>query len=156
MRRELVIKNENAEPIIIPIRMTISALRMYRTEFGRDFIQDLVDLHEKLNPDPLRKAMSRLRIDATKAAGMTQKEISGLIMENVDFTELAADSHLTGEETDRALQLVYVLAKNADSELKPFENWADSFDVLLPVKSLIDACFDLWNQSNETSIEIKN
>ena len=152
MKRTIIIHNEEKD-IEIPVKATIKAMQIYRTEFGSDLSKDLSAVFDALNPDPFTDAMKR----ANLIPGMqTTEEMQQKILENLDYSMIHMEDPIPDEETQiKVLQIVWAMAKAADPELAAFSEWIDSLD-MQPIRSLAESVRKIWTEAGKTTIELKN
>ena len=152
MKRTIIIHNEEKD-IEIPVKATIKAMQIYRTEFGSDLSKDLSAVFDALNPDPFTDAMKR----ANLIPGMqTTEEMQQKILENLDYSMIHMEDPIPDEETQiKVLQIVWAMAKAADPELAAFSEWIDSLD-MQPIRSLAESVRNIWKEAGKTTIELKN
>lgn len=153
MERVLEIKSDETT-ITIPVRISLRAGRIYRTEFGRDLIADLAALYQKTTIDNQTKLFGVLReknIDFADETAVTQA-----IMENADLLLMTQDQPLSFSDTERAGQILWAFAKNSNEQIPGAEAWIDSFDILIPYKEVISTVYSLWQQASSPTIELKN
>lgn len=152
MKRTIVINTED-EPIEIPVKATLKAMQIYRTEFGSDLSKDLTAVYNALNPDPYLDAMKRAGIIPGE---LTHEEMQQKILENLDYSMIRIEDPIPDEETQsKILQIVWAMAKAADPELRPFNEWIDSLDDQ-PIRSLAEVVQKIWQEAGKTTIELKN
>lgn len=152
MKRTIIIHNEEKD-IEIPVKATIKAMQIYRTEFGSDLSKDLSAVFDALNPDPFTDAMKR----ANLIPGMqTTEEMQQKILENLDYSMIHMEDPIPDEETQiKVLQIVWAMAKAANPELAAFSEWIDSLD-MQPIRSLAESVRNIWKEAGKTTIELKN
>ena len=152
MERTLVIHTEEKE-IEIPVKATIRAMQIYRTEFGSDLSRDLTAVYNALNPDPFADAMKRAAITPGE---LTTEELQQKLLENLDYSAIQLEDPIPDEETQtKALQIVWAMAKAADDRLVPFAEWVDTLDIQ-PIRSLTGNVQKIWREANSTTVELKN
>lgn len=142
------------QEINLVANLTMNAGRIYRQHFQRDLIQDLSEIYQIINPNIFDK------IDFTKidTEGKTEEEIKNQIITEAFpvWTEAQKKVMLTFNDTERASQIIWAFAKNADKDLPGYEEWIDSFDYILPIKPIITALYDAWHDSAKLTVEVKN
>lgn len=134
--------------------LTMNAGRIYRQQFQRDLIQDLSEIHQIINPNVFDK------IDLTKidTEDKTEEEVQQQIIAKAYpiWVETQKNNILSFNDTERASQIIWAFAKNADNGLPGYEDWIDSFDYILPIKPIIIALYDAWHDSAKPTVEVKN
>ena len=152
MKRTIVINTED-ELIEIPVKATLKAMQIYRTEFGSDLSKDLTAVYNALNPDPYLDAMKRAGIIPGE---LTREEMQQKILENLDYSMIRIEDSIPDEETQsKILQIVWAMAKAADPEITAFSEWLDSLD-MQPIRSLAEVVQKIWLEAGKTTIELKN
>lgn len=152
MRRRIVINTDGKE-IEIPVKATLKAMQIYRTEFGSDLSKDLNTVYQALNPDPFLDAMERAKI---APGGMSPEEMQQRILDNLDYSLIQADEPIPDEETQmKTLQIVWAMASAADKGLPPFEKWSEDLD-MQPIRTLVSCLLEIWREANKTTVELKN
>lgn len=152
MERTIVIHTQEKD-IEITVKPSIAALALYRSEFNADLIRDLNKAYQSLHPDPFVDAMKRADI---RPGQMNQEDMAKALLDNVDYTMLNGEDMLPDGETQiKAMQIVWTMAKAANKDLEPFEEWCSSFD-MLPIRSLVDRCNEIWTAANRTTVDLKN
>ena len=53
------------------------------------------------------------------------------------------------------MQILWAMAKTATGSVKKFDLWCEDFD-LLPTREIVDCCFEIWQQANAGTVELKN
>ena len=137
----------------IPVKLTLSAARIYQAQFNRDLFSDLHELAMAINSDYLQEAVKLLNYDDIKAK--TPDELMKKVIENLDLGQIAVDRPLTLAECERGLEIVWAFAKNADKSIPLSDDWLDSLDVF-PVRILINQLFDKWTAVQNGTIDLKN
>lgn len=136
------------------VDMTMNAGRIYRQQFQSDLIQDLSEIYQKTNLNIFDK------IDFTKidTEGKTEEEVKQQIIEKAYpiWSEAQKNNTLSFTDTERATQIIWAFVKNADKDLPGYEEWVDGFDFILPIKEIITALYNAWNESAKPTVEIKN
>lgn len=153
MERVLEIKSDEGI-VTIPIRISLRAGRIYRTEFGRDLIADLAELYKKTTMDNQAKLFEILRgknVDLSDETAVTKA-----IVENADLLLISQDQPLTFADTERAGQVLWAFAKNSNEQIEGANDWADSFDILIPYKEIVPTIYSLWQQASTPSVVLKN
>lgn len=153
MRRilEFVIDEEK---ISLPVRLTLRAARIYRTEFGRDLIRDLTETQREISR-PIQQALKSVKLPP-QALGLEGDALEKYVLDQVDLSSVIAIEPLADGQIDIGAQCIWAFAKNADEDLPEFSKWLDIFDVVLPVQELCSTLFELWHAATRTTIEIKN
>lgn len=152
MERTLVIHTEEKE-IEIPVKATIKAMQIYRTEFSSDLSRDLTAVYNTLNPDPFADAMKRAAITPGE---LTTEELQQKLLANLDYSAIQLEDPIPDEETQtKALQIVWAMAKAANDRLVPFAEWVDALDIQ-PIRSLTENVQKIWREANSTTVELKN
>lgn len=152
MKRTIVINTED-KPIEIPVKATIKAMQIYRTEFGSDLSKDLSAVFDALDPDPFTDAMKRANLIP---GTLTPEEMQQKILENLDYSMIHIEDPIPAEETQiKVLQIVWAMARAADPELAAFSEWIDSLD-MQPIRSLAESVKKIWKEAEKTTIELKN
>lgn len=152
MERTLVIHTEEKE-IEIPVKATIKAMQIYRTEFSSDLSRDLTAVYNALNPDPFADAMKRAAITPGE---LTTEELQQKLLSNLDYSAIQLEDPIPDEETQtKALQIVWAMAKAANDRLAPFAEWVDTLDIQ-PIRSLTGNVQKIWREANSTTVELKN
>ena len=152
MKKTIVIKNENGE-IEIPLKATIKAMQLYRTEFGSDLSRDLAAVYDTLHPDPYLDAMKRAGIVPGE---LTHEEMQQKILENLDYSMIRVEDPIPDEETQiKTLRITWAMAKAADPDCPDCEKWIDTLDTL-PIRSLAECIQGIWREANSTTVIIKN
>lgn len=136
------------------VDLTMNVGRIYRQQYQRDLFRDLSDIYQKVNPS----IYDHLDLSGLDIEGKTEEEITEQIISKAIpvWSESQRKSLLSFEDTERASQIIWAFAKNADSELPGYEEWVDSFDFILPIKEIITALFSAWNDSAKPTVEVKN
>lgn len=147
MHRTLVIN----DTLSIPIRLTFGAMRLYRAEFNGDLITDLSAAQDALHPDPIRDALKNADL-----SGLSLEEMQTEIMKHIDIRELNQTRLPSAETQEKALRCVWALAKNADPKLPAFGAWCDSFEILLPLPAMVEACVGMLSEASGATVELKN
>ena len=134
--------------------MTMNAGRIYRQQFQRDLIEDLSDIYQKLNPS----IYDSIDLSGLQTEGKTEEEITQQIIEKAlpVWSETRKNMLLSFSDTERASQIVWAFAKNADKDLPGYEKWIEGFDYILPIKEIITALYSAWNDSAKPTVEVKN
>lgn len=152
MERTIVIHTEEKE-IEIPVKPSIAALTLYRSEFNSDLIRDLNKAYQSMHPNPFTDAMKRANI---QPGSMSRDELANALLENLDYSLLDEEDALPDGETQiTAMRIVWAMAKAANKGLKQFDEWCGSFD-MLPIRSLIDRCNEIWATANKVTVDLKN
>ncbi len=138
----------------VRVRLTLGAARIYRAEFGRDLIEDLATLYDRIvNRDSL------LILEAVKGKDVDLKDEKALyeaFLESVDIEELTKKKVLGYEDIEQAERLIWAFAKNADSTIPGVDGWIEDLDVVIPMEQFIPALFQLWTGTYKTTITLKN
>lgn len=134
--------------------LTMKAGRIYRQQFTRDLSIDLTDIYQRVNPS----IYENLDLSGIQTEGKTTEELTQQVIEKAYpvWVEAQKKASLSYEEMERASQIIWAFAKNADKDLPGYEEWIDSFDFILPVKELITALYGAWNESAKPTVEVKN
>ena len=146
--------NIQDQEIAIDVNMTMAAGRIYRQQFGRDAIDDMTEIYQKVHPS-IYKDLDLSNIDIS---GKTEEEVSQMIMERAVPVYLVAQKkrvELSFSDTERVSQILWAFAKNADPKLPNYEDWIDDFDFVLPAGDLISALYMTWSESAKPTVEIK-
>ena len=137
----------------IPVKASMGALQLYRAQFNSDLIQDLNEIHDKLHPDPFMDAIKKAGINPGQ---LDQDEITKAILQNVDYSVFNNEDALPDADTQiKTLQIVWVMAKTAGNGVKRFDLWCDDFG-FLPIRDMADRCYEIWQEANTGTVEIKN
>lgn len=154
MERILEIKGDEGI-VTIPVRISLRAGRIYRTEFGRDLIADLATLHQAIEGNwqtEIFKELSRNQVDRKNSAA-----IEAFFEARPDLMLLMNDRVLSFDETETGLRILWAFAKNHDETIrKGVEEWADSFEAVLPVRDLIEIVYGLWATASAPTVALKN
>lgn len=154
MERILEIKGDEGI-VTIPVRISLRAGRIYRTEFGRDLIADLATLHQAIEGNwqtEIFKELSRNQVDRKNSAA-----IEAFFEARPDLMLLMNDRVLSFDETETGLRILWAFAKNHDETIrKGVEEWADSFEAVLPVRALIEIVYGLWATASAPTVALKN
>ena len=140
----------------IKANMTNAAGRLYRQHFNRDILKDMTAIYRKLT----MSILDGIDMSGIDLAGKTEQEIYDLLMEKVDLTKLLKNqidqAELDFEESERAGQIIWAFAKNADKNLPGYEDWIDEFDFVLPVGEIVCKLYEAWTRSAKPTVELKN
>ena len=152
-----IIVHANGKDTEIPVKASMKALLSYRAEFTGDLLKDLNEVYAKLHPDPFMEAIKKSGINPSK---ISRDELLQTVIENIDYASLDADGNampvLPDADTQiKAMQIIWTMAKTANGSTKRFDLWCDDMG-LLPVADLIDRCYEIWQQANAGTIELKN
>ena len=152
MKKTIVIKTEEKETELT-LCATLLAMQIYRTEFGSDLVKDLNAVYAALHPDPFADAIKRAGI---KPGALSEEEMRDKILANLDYSMIRLDEPIPEEETQtKTLQIIWAMAKAADSQLTAFGEWVNSLD-MQPIRSLAECVQSLWQKANQTTVELKN
>ena len=134
--------------------MTLNAGRIYRQQYQRDLIDDLADVYQKLNPS----IYDKIDFSGIDVNEKTEEELTNEIIARAlpVWSESRKNLVINFEVTERANQIIWAFAKNADKSLPGFDEWIDNFDFILPIQDIIPALYDAWNNSARPIIEVKN
>lgn len=154
MERVLEIKSGEGS-VTIPIRISLRAGRIYRTEFGRDLIADLAELYQVITGDwqtDIFKELSRNKVDLKDNSA-----VEAFFEARPELMLLMNDRVLSFDETETGLRILWTFAKNHDDTIKKdVEAWADSFETVLPVRELIEVVYRLWTTASTPTVALKN
>lgn len=147
----------NDQVFEIVANATLKVCRIYRQQFGRDLIKDMSEINKMIKPsiydfvDP--DELSKINVE-----NMNDEELNRAILKKVypAYRKFEKEVLLDYEHTERANQIIWAFAKNADENLSGYEDWIDGFDFILPVKKIIPALYDAWEKSAQPIIEVKN
>lgn len=138
------------------VKLTLGAARVYQQQFNRDLFTDLYELAIEINAKPYDTALKDFKIaDGKKLAEMNETEIVKMILSKVNLAELAVEKPLTLDQCDRAVNVIWAFAKNADSTLPLPEKWVDLYGVF-PIRKYVNQLFDLWTAAQQGTLELKN
>ena len=143
------------------LNLTNRAARIYRQYFQRDLLDDLSELYSKTSVSSgLRKELLK-EIDLSKVDtdNITEERLAEQILKQVDVQKLLSNRELKPlnfADSERACRIVWSFVKNADEKTEAYEEWADSFDFVLPVEEIIPAVYNAWMKSARPIVEIKN
>lgn len=153
MERVLEIQNDG-KTVKIRIRLTLGAARIYRAEFGRDLIEDLETLYDKLvNKDShaILEAIKEKDVDLRD-----EKALYDAFLESVDISELTKKKGFRYEELEQAARLIWAFAKNSDTMIPGVDAWIENLDAVIPMEEVIPILYQLWSGTYKTTIKIKN
>lgn len=139
----------------VEVNLTNRAGRIYRQQYNRDLIKDMMDLYKKLNKSPL----DGIDMTGIEIKGKSEEEIYEQLMSRVDIAKLMeneAQITLDFEETERAGQIIWAFAKNRNNNLPNYEAWIDGFDFILPVDKIVCTLYEAWGKSAQPTVELKN
>lgn len=136
------------------VNMTNKAGRIYRQKYSRDLVQDLTAINKKINPS----IYDYVDISQLDIVNKTEEELNAdlIRMAYPKYKEYTQNNVLDFTDTEQANQIIWAFAKNADDKLPDYEDWIDSFDFVMPVKSIIPVLFDAWTKTAQPIIELKN
>lgn len=140
------------EEVILPANLTLKACRIFRQQFGEDILQSMQNIYKAYNKSPFEG----IDLTGVVVEGKTEQEIYNQLLSKIDVSKLNEIRELTAEQTETGYKVIWAFAKNADPDLPGFEDWADSFDYILPVGQIVSALFEAWSKSAKPTIEIKN
>ncbi len=83
------------------VKLTLGAARIYQTQFNRDLFSDLYDLAVEINSKPINKALKSVKLNGKNIANLSEDELTGLLLQNVDVSELLTERPLTLEQCDQ-------------------------------------------------------
>lgn len=135
--------------------LTNHAGRIYRQQYSRDILKDMTEIYKKLHISPF-EGMNLKGLDVN---GKSEQEIYEQILSRVDMEKLLEAQNgktLDFEDTEKAGQIVWAFAKNADNAIPGYEEWIDSYDFVLPVNDIVTALYEAWNKSARPTVELKN
>lgn len=138
----------------IQVKLTLGAARIYQAQFNRDLFTDLYDLAVEINSRAIDKAMKSVKLNRG-IEKMTAEQITENIIANIDVADILVEKPMTLEQCDRAVNVIWAFAKNADSTIPLADKWIDTFDVF-PIRVLINQLFDNWTAAQNGTIELKN
>ena len=137
------------------VDMTMKAGRIYRQQYNRDLAEDLAEMSNLFSPNPF-KYIDPSSIDMNT---MSEEEIYDRVMRKAIPEYLLnkkAGMSLSFDQTERAYQIIWAFAKNADEKLPTCQVWEDIFDFVLPVSTIIPALYEAWEKTARPIVEIKN
>lgn len=136
--------------------LTNKAGRIYRQQFGRDLLEDMRNIHQKIHKSPFEG----LDLSGVNISGKSEQEIYEQLIKKVDIEKLlkAQDEQglLNFEETEKAGQIIWAFAKNRDESIPNYEDWIDKYDFILPVDKIIDALYESYGKTAQPTVELKN
>lgn len=139
----------------IEVNLTNRAGRIYRQQFGRDLIDDMTEIYQKIHKNPFEGIdFSEIDLD-----GKTEEEVYRQIMSKVDVPKILSKSDnmvLNFDDTEKVCQIVWAFAKNRNLDTPDYMEWIDSFDFVLPVNDLLSALYNAWNKTAQPTVELKN
>ena len=138
----------------IQVKLTLGAARIYQAQFNRDLFTDLYDLAVDINSRAIDKAMKSIKFDQG-IEKMTAEQITENIIANIDVADILVEKPLTLEQCDRAVNVIWAFAKNADATIPLPEKWLETFE-LFPIRVLVNQLFDKWTAAQNGTIELKN
>ena len=112
MERILEIKSDETT-IAIPVRISLRAGRIYRTEFGRDLIADLSALYQAIEGEPQAKFLKEL--SAHQIDPEDEIAVKAFLKENPEVMILIADRVLSFEETETGLRILWAFDRDRKS-----------------------------------------
>ena len=104
----------------VTLRATAGILTMYRAQFNRDGLKDIMAFSNNMN-----KSLN----DAKKLA----LEQGGEYTSYIDMTVI---------DTDLIVNLTWTMAKKANSSIPPVDDWLDTFDTF-PINEVLAPVFEL-------------
>ena len=152
MKITLKMNDENRE---LEVNMTNRVGRIYRQAFSRDMLQDMLGIYKQLRKSPFEG----IDLSGIDLNGKTEQEIYQQLITKVDVAKLVdarQNASLNFDDTEKAGNIVWAFAKNADDSIPGYEEWIDGFDYILPVGEIVCGLFDAWNSSATPTVEIKN
>jgi len=137
------------------IKLTLGAAHIYQAQFNRDLFTDLYDLAMEINSKPLQKALKNVKLNGKNVSNLNEDELVELLLQNIDIAELITEKPLTLDQCNRAVNIIWAFAKNADPALPLPDKWIEKFD-LFPIRKYINQIFDLWTEVQNGTIKLKN
>lgn len=111
----------------------------YREQFGRDILPDIMPAIEGLLSASI-KVMQNMD-------GVNVKDIAGAIDDSI-LTDFFIN--MSGLEFTTVLQIIWAMAKNADSEIEPPEIWVNQFDAF-PLDTILPKVLKMVLESSVSS-----
>lgn len=145
----------NDEKDLVKVKLTLGAAHIYQAQFNRDLFTDLYELAVDINESVVDKAIKRLNIKRDDLLSLSEQEITEKILSEIDISEVIANKPMTLEQCERALNVIWAFAKNADEKISLPEKWLDEFE-LFPTRKYINQLFDKWTAVQNGTIELKN
>ena len=135
--------------------LTNHAGRIYRQQFSRDILKDMADINRKLHVSPF-EGINMAGLDVN---GKSEQEIYEQILSRVDIEKLLEAQNgktLDFEDTEKAGQIIWAFAKNADDKIPGYDKWIEEFDFVLPVGEIVSTLHEAWHKSATPTVELKN
>ena len=132
--------------------LTLKACRIFRQQFSEDLLLQMKNIYKAWNKSPFEG----IDLTGVTVEGKTEQEIYAQLLNKIDVSKLTEIRELTAEETEMGYKVIWAFAKNADPALPGFDEWADSFEYILPIGEIVSALYKAWNESAKPTIEIKN
>ncbi len=137
------------------VKLTLGAARIYQSQFNRDLFTDLYDLAMEINSKPIQKALKNIKLNGKNVSNLTEDELVELLLQNIDVAELITEKPLTLEQCDRAVNIIWAFAKNADATIPLPDKWIEKFESF-PIRKYVNQIFDLWTEAQNGTIKLKN
>ena len=147
----------NDQVFEIVANATLKVCRIYRQQFGRDLIKDMSEINKMIKPS-IYDFVDTEELAKINTENVSEEELNRTILKKVypAYRKFEKEVLLDTEHTERANQIIWAFAKNADENLSGYEDWIDGFDFILPVKKIIPALYDAWEKSAQPIVEVKN
>ena len=147
----------NDQVFEIVANATLKVCRIYRQQFGRDLIKDMSEINKMIKPS-IYDFVDTEELAKINTENVSEEELNRTILKKVypAYRKFEKEVLLDTEHTERANQIIWAFAKNADENLPGYEDWIDEFDFILPVKKIIPALYDAWEKSAQPIVEVKN
>lgn len=150
---KMVIQDQEYE---LKANLTNNAGRIYRQQYSRDILKDMMDIYKKIHRSPFEG----IDLQGVDFRGADEQEIYEKLISRVDVAKLMQNEMekpaLDFEESERGGQIIWAFVKNADKTIPGYETWIDEFEFILPVGDIVCALFEAWTKSAQPTVTLKN